>query len=114
MLHNWPHLYASSLADVSDLCEWKAKDQGGYYEQSEAAAPLPYGIVGNQMVYREIVVRLRERHPASEDPPRMTEDRRRAEAEGQAHRPDARPHLWRRAHLVLPAPVDVRGRHEGA
>jgi len=38
MLHNWPHLYASSLADVSDLCEWKAKDQGGYYDQSEAAA----------------------------------------------------------------------------
>jgi multiple sugar transport system substrate-binding protein len=29
MLHNWPHLYASSLADVSDLCDWKAKDQGG-------------------------------------------------------------------------------------
>ena len=54
-LHNWPHLYASSLADVSDLCEWKAKDQGGYYEQSEAAArdgqrwlALPYGIVGNR------------------------------------------------------------------
>ena len=60
MLHNWPHLYASSLADVSDLCEWKAKDQGGYYDQSEAAArdgsrwlALPYGIVGNQMAYRK-------------------------------------------------------------
>ena len=26
MLH-----YASSLADVSDLCEWKTKDQGGFY-----------------------------------------------------------------------------------
>src|SRR5437660_12915417 len=33
MLHNWPHLYASALADVSDLCECKAKDQAGYYEQ---------------------------------------------------------------------------------
>ena len=60
MLHNWPHLYASAVADVSDLCEWKAKDQGGYYEQSEAAArdgkrwlALPYGIVGNQMAYRK-------------------------------------------------------------
>ncbi len=31
MLHNWPHLYAGALADVSELCEWKAKDQGGYY-----------------------------------------------------------------------------------
>jgi len=45
---------------VSDLCEWKAKDQGGYYEQSEAAVrdgkrwlALPYGIVGNQMAYRK-------------------------------------------------------------
>src|ERR1700682_533119 len=38
MLHNWPHLYASALADVSDLCEWKGQDQGGYYDQSEAAA----------------------------------------------------------------------------
>src|SRR5712691_11189427 len=26
MLHNWPHLYQSALVDVSDLCEWKAKD----------------------------------------------------------------------------------------
>ena len=38
MLHNWPHLYQSALADVSDLCEWKARDQGGYYPESEAAA----------------------------------------------------------------------------
>src|SRR5205814_6786086 len=60
MLPNWPYLYASALADVSDLCEWKAKDQGGYYEQSEAAVrdgkrwlALPYGIVGNQMAYRK-------------------------------------------------------------
>jgi multiple sugar transport system substrate-binding protein len=60
MLHNWPHLYQAALADVSDLCEWKARDQGGYYAQSEAAArdgkrwlALPYGIVGLQMAYRK-------------------------------------------------------------
>jgi multiple sugar transport system substrate-binding protein len=60
MLHNWPHLYQSALADVSDLCEWKGKDQGGYYGQSEAAAragkkwlALPYGIVGLQIAYRK-------------------------------------------------------------
>ena len=35
MLHNWPHLYAGGLADVSDLCDWKAADQGGYYPHSE-------------------------------------------------------------------------------
>ena len=28
MLHNWPHLYASGLVDVSDLAEWQAKEQG--------------------------------------------------------------------------------------
>src|SRR5262245_42054498 len=36
MLHNWPHLYAGGLADVSDLAEWKAADQGGYYPHSAA------------------------------------------------------------------------------
>src|SRR2546426_8166567 len=40
MLHNWPHLYAGGLADIGDLCEWKAADQGGYYPHSDAAARL--------------------------------------------------------------------------
>jgi len=60
LLHNWPHLYQSALADVSDLCEWKGKDQDGYYRQSEAAAregkrwlALPYGIVGWLITYRK-------------------------------------------------------------
>ncbi len=60
LLHNWPQLYQSALADVSDLCEWKGKDQGGYYGQSEAAAregkrwlALPYGIVGWLITYRK-------------------------------------------------------------
>ena len=60
LLHNWPHLYQSALADVSDLCEWKGKDQGGYYGQSEAASregkrwlALPYGIVGWLITYRK-------------------------------------------------------------
>jgi multiple sugar transport system substrate-binding protein len=59
MAHNWPHLYQSALADLSDLCEWKGKDQGGYYAQSEAAArengrwlALPYGITGVLINYR--------------------------------------------------------------
>ena len=29
-LHNWPHLYKNAMADVSDLAEWQAKEQGGY------------------------------------------------------------------------------------
>src|SRR5256885_12741192 len=36
MLHNWPHLYENGLVDVSDLAEWQAKEQGGFYPQSEA------------------------------------------------------------------------------
>jgi len=59
MLHNWSHLYQTALADVSDLCEWKRKDQGDYYGQSEAAArdggrwlALPYGITGLMITYR--------------------------------------------------------------
>jgi multiple sugar transport system substrate-binding protein len=60
MLHNWPHLYANSLVDLTDLAEWQGKDQGGYYGQSEAAAKvgrqwlaLPHGVVGLQMAYRK-------------------------------------------------------------
>src|SRR5437016_6541859 len=36
MLHNWPHLYENGLVEVNDLAEWQAKDQGGFYAQSEA------------------------------------------------------------------------------
>jgi multiple sugar transport system substrate-binding protein len=62
MLHNWPHLYAQSLADVSDLADWQGKDQGGYYAQCEAASKvgsqwlaLPHGVVGLQMAYRKSI-----------------------------------------------------------
>jgi multiple sugar transport system substrate-binding protein len=60
MLHNWPHLYQNALADLSDLAEWQHKDQGGFYEQAEAAArqgkrwlAVPYNIVGVQFAYRK-------------------------------------------------------------
>ena len=46
MLHNWPHLYAGGLADVSDLAEWKVSDQGAYYPHSEAAAKVGKGWMG--------------------------------------------------------------------
>jgi len=58
-LHNWPHLYKSAMADVTDLAEWQAKEQGGYYAQSEQAVKdgkrylaLPWSISGLQMAYR--------------------------------------------------------------
>ncbi len=60
MLHNWPHLYQGALVDVSDLAEWKTKDQGGFYDVSLASArvggtwfSLPHGIVGNLIAYRK-------------------------------------------------------------
>src|SRR6516225_1545320 len=31
-LHNWPHLYAESVADVSDVAEEIAAQQGGFYD----------------------------------------------------------------------------------
>src|SRR5512147_1526343 len=58
MLHNWPHLYANALVDVSDLSAWKTKEQGGYYPHCEAAAKvgkrwlgLPYGTGGILTAY---------------------------------------------------------------
>ena len=60
MLHNWPHLYANALVDVSDLSVWKTKEQGGYYPHCEAAAKvgkrwlgLPYGTGGILTAYRK-------------------------------------------------------------
>ena len=59
MLHNWSQLYANALADVSDICEWKAKDQNGFYPQSEAAArqgqhwvAIPHCITPGLITYR--------------------------------------------------------------
>ena len=58
-LHNWPHLYKNAMADVTDLAEGQAKEQGGYYAQSEQAVKdgsrylaLPWSISGLQMAYR--------------------------------------------------------------
>src|SRR5256714_6464658 len=52
MLHNWPHLYENGLLDVSDVAAWQAKDQGGFYAQSETYTKvggrfmaLPHSIV---------------------------------------------------------------------
>ena len=60
MLHNWPHLYAGGLADVSDLAEWKAGEQGNYYPHSGAAARvgkqwlgLPYFTGAPLIAYRK-------------------------------------------------------------
>jgi multiple sugar transport system substrate-binding protein len=60
MLHNWPHLYANGLVDVTDVAEWQAKEQGGFYGQSEQYAKvsgkflaLPHTIVPGLIAYRK-------------------------------------------------------------
>ncbi len=58
MLHNWPHLYQNGLADVSDLCEWKGKEQGGYYQHSEAAAKSGQEVAGPALQHRRQPHRL--------------------------------------------------------
>ncbi len=60
MLHNWPHLYENGLLDVSDVAAWQAKDQGGFYPQSETYTKvggrfmaLPHSIVPGLIAYRK-------------------------------------------------------------
>jgi multiple sugar transport system substrate-binding protein len=60
MLHNWPHLYANGLLDVSDLAEWQSKEQGPFYAQSETYVKvggkfmaLPHSIVPGLIAYRK-------------------------------------------------------------
>src|ERR1700682_1262823 len=60
MLHNWPHLYANGLVDVSDLVAWQVKEQGALYPPPEANPKgagkylaLPHGIVPGLIAYRK-------------------------------------------------------------
>src|SRR5216117_359642 len=59
-LHNWPHLYKSSVVDVTDVAEGIAKDQGGFYAQAEQAVKdgkqylaVPFGVNGLLIAYRK-------------------------------------------------------------
>ncbi|MBM3490744.1 MAG: extracellular solute-binding protein [Alphaproteobacteria bacterium] len=58
--NNNAQLYAESCADVSDLCEDVAKQQGGYYDLAKAQAndgkrwiAVPYCIIGAMIAYRK-------------------------------------------------------------
>jgi multiple sugar transport system substrate-binding protein len=60
MLHNWPHLYENGLIEVNELADWQAKDQGGFYSQSEVYTKvngrfmaLPHSIVPGLIAYRK-------------------------------------------------------------
>ena len=59
-LNNWPQLYATSLADVSDVTEEIGNAQGGYYDMAKNVGiyqgkwiGVPWAIGGGLVVYRK-------------------------------------------------------------
>jgi multiple sugar transport system substrate-binding protein len=60
LLNNYPHLYASSSVDVSDVAEEVSKAQGGIYEASQQLnkvggkyAAMPWSVVPGMIAYRK-------------------------------------------------------------
>jgi multiple sugar transport system substrate-binding protein len=56
--NNWPHLYAESVVDLSDLANEIGAQRGGYYELCKANTAngrlaLPWTIIGAEMTYRK-------------------------------------------------------------
>jgi len=105
MLHNWPQLYASALVDMNDLCEWKEKDQGKFYPQSEAAArsgsrwlALPHAITPALIAYRKSWFA----EVGAPEPPRTLEEYRRI---GAALKKKGRPAGQTLGHTVNDAPT---------
>ena len=105
MLHNWPHLYQNAVVDVSDLGERKAKDQGGFYDVSDAVAAGQRQVArpalrdrGQRRRLPQVVVRGGRRHQPPEDAGRVRarsapRSRRRA---SRSARPSATPSATRR------------------
>src|ERR1051325_2357036 len=59
-MHNWPHLYAESVVDVSDVAEEIAKDGGGFHDAFAAVAKsergwlaVPWVSLGILLAYRK-------------------------------------------------------------
>src|SRR5436305_546202 len=59
-LNNWPQLYATSLADVSDVAEEIGKAQGGYYDMCKSVGTyqgkwigVPWAVGGGLVAYRK-------------------------------------------------------------
>ena len=59
-MHNWPHLYAKSLADVSDVADEIGGQQGGFYDIFPAVAKsergwlaVPWCALGILLCYRK-------------------------------------------------------------
>src|ERR687898_268096 len=114
LFNNHPHLYAASVADVSDVTDAISKAQGGYYKlavsntrDGKKSLSVPWCVIGAQLAYRKSWF---------EDVGSVPRRRQEAESQGPADRPDARAYLRRLADLHLPVPVVVRrqgSRREG-
>lgn len=59
MMHNWPHLYADGLVDVSDVAEELGSKYGGYYTDAKLHSfvkgrwlGVPYNLLPNAQTYR--------------------------------------------------------------
>ena len=119
-LNNWPQLYADSLADVSDVAEEIGKAQGGYYDVCKVVATVGNKWIGvpwcdrrrarrlSQILARR--GRLHDKFPENWDD--FRDAGKKLKAKGRPYRPDRRPHLRRRAGLVVSVSVVV-GRQGG-
>src|SRR3954469_14604292 len=59
-MHNWPHLYAESVADVSDVAEDIAKEDGGFHDVFAAVAKSERGWLGVPWVALGILIAYRK------------------------------------------------------
>ena len=118
-LNNWPQLYATSLADVSDVAEEIGKAQGGYYDICKTVGTyqgkwigVPWAIGGGLVAYRKSWLDEvgYEKFPVTWD--QWHDAGKKIEGQGPPDRPDARPHFRRRARLLVPLSVVV-GRQGG-
>ena len=119
MAYNWPQLYQNALVDVSDVADPVGKAQGGFYGVYRPSFQVggkwlgvPHSIVGNAIAYRKSWFKEVgfDAFPKTWDELRTCVGR--AQEEGQALRPDPRPHLRRRADVGLSPALVVRRRRD--
>ena len=92
-LHNWPHLYAESVADVSDVAEEIAGQQGGFYDIFLALEGLAQRAVGRGRyldLLPQVLVRPSRFHHLPRHLGKLPRGRQGAQGQGPADRVDAR------------------------
>ena len=117
--YNWPHLYQNAVVDVSDVAGAAGQGRGRLLRRLAALLPGQRQVAlgpaldrGQRGRLPEVVAQGGRRQPVSEDVGRGPQALRRAQEEGQALRPDARPHLRRRPGLHLHHALGLRRRRD--